>query len=67
MRCLTQYELLKNFRPRQLMLFGKLIEGGVDVVVKHKVVLLLVGSVHSRLLRAPASLDLLHVELFFAG
>ena len=41
--CLVEYELLEDFRPRQLMPLGKLIEGGVDIVGEYKVVLLFVG------------------------
>ena len=62
---LVEYELFDDFRPRQLMFQGKLIEGCIDIVGEYKVVLLLVGRILSRLSGTPTPLDFGNVELFF--
>ncbi|MNJ74746.1 hypothetical protein D3C77_717270 [compost metagenome] len=47
------------------MFLSKFIEGGDDIVVEYKVVLLLVGRILSRLSGAPTPFDFENVELLF--
>lgn len=47
------------------MFLSKFNEGGVDIVVEYKIVLLLVGRILSRLSGAPTPFDFENVELLF--